>query len=379
MNYNILPRNLFNIDINLKFTKNQIEPCVSYSLIYYLNDSFKQICDIRQKLIENNEEITVDCINKAVNTYEFIHYIVSSSFLSTNKINSDCNIFFELMEIFQLCNINDILYSKNKLNIAHITHNCGATKYLLNMIRENNDDFVICENFEFNYLYNEFIKNKFQSKFDLMIIEFKENDYYDINNYIKNICLTLVFAINYQNNNGTIIIKIDNMFYKPIIDFLFILSSVYEKTYIIKPTISNVTKSDKYIICKMFDLNFVEKKNIINEINHKLANKLMSNEFKTLNLCSILNNNIPYYSFSKIEELNAIIGQQQLEAFDQIINIFKNKNREEKLKSLKRNHMQKCIQWCEKNQLPHNKFIDKINIFLIEKKQEIDKLVSYKD
>ena len=28
---------------------------------------------------------------------------------------------------------------------------------------------------------------------------------------------------------------------------------------------------------------------------------------------------------------------------------------------LKRTHIQKCIQWCEKNQIPHNKFIDKVN------------------
>ena len=67
-----------------------------------------------------------------------------------------------------------------------------------------------------------------------------------------------------------------------------------------------------------------------------------------------------------------VIGQQQLEAYDQIINIFKNKNRDDKIENLKRLHIQKCIQWCEKNQLPHNKFIDKLNIFLNPKKKLID-------
>jgi len=75
---------------------------------------------------------------------------------------------------------------------------------------------------------------------------------------------------------------------------------------------------------------------------------------------------------NKLEESNSVIGQQQLEAYDQIINIFKNKNRDDKIETLKRNHIQKCIQWCEKNQLPHNKFIDKINIFLTTKKKEIE-------
>ena len=42
------------------------------------------------------------------------------------------------------------------------------------------------------------------------------------------------------------------------------------------------------------------------------------------------------------------------------------------MENLKRNHIQKCIQWCEKNQLPHNKFIDKVNIFLTPKKKEVE-------
>ena len=85
---------------------------------------------------------------------------------------------------------------------------------------------------------------------------------------------------------------------------------------------------------------------------------------------SVIKNNIPYFFLNKIEESNAVIGQQQLEAYDFIINIFKNKNRDEKIESIKRTHIQKCINWCEKNQLPHNKFVDKINIFLTARKKE---------
>jgi hypothetical protein len=95
---------------------------------------------------------------------------------------------------------------------------------------------------------------------------------------------------------------------------------------------------------------------------------LIDDTFLDKNIHSIIENNIPYYFSNKIEESNAVIGQQQLEAYDQIINILKNKNRDEKIEILKRNNIQKCIQWCEKNQLPHNKFIDRVNIFLSAKK-----------
>jgi hypothetical protein len=65
-----------------------------------------------------------------------------------------------------------------------------------------------------------------------------------------------------------------------------------------------------------------------------------------------------------LEELNIIIGHQQLEFMDQLISLYKNKNREDKIESLKKSNIQKCIQWCDKFKIPYNKFTDKVNIFL---------------
>ena len=115
-----------------------------------------------------------------------------------------------------------------------------------------------------------------------------------------------------------------------------------------------------------------EDTNILFQVENKIMIKLKDNTLndKLNHVFSVINNDIPYYFLNKLEESNAVIGQQQLEAYDQIINIFKNKNREDKIETLKRNHIQKCIQWCEKNQLPHNKFIDQINIFLTSKKKD---------
>ena len=66
---------------------------------------------------------------------------------------------------------------------------------------------------------------------------------------------------------------------------------------------------------------------------------------------------------TKLEESNAIIGQQQLESYDQIINVFKNKNWEEKIENLKRHYLQKYTNWCEKNQFLHKTFFDADNLF----------------
>ena len=68
------------------------------------------------------------------------------------------------MEIFQIFNINELLSLKYKINIAHFTPNYTSTNYLLNMIREENDDNIICEDFNYERLYELFISNKFETK-----------------------------------------------------------------------------------------------------------------------------------------------------------------------------------------------------------------------
>jgi hypothetical protein len=83
-----------------------------------------------------------------------------------------------------------------------------------------------------------------------------------------------------------------------------------------------------------------------------------------LNVSSLIKDEIPYYFINKIEESNIIVGQQHLESLDQIVGILKNKNREDKIETLKKNNLQKCIHWCEKYKIPYNKFSEKVNIFL---------------
>lgn len=126
----------------------------------------------------------------------------------------------------------------------------------------------------------------------------------------------------------------------------------------------------RYLICKGFNENMNNKHNLLAILEEQLISIKESINDKCIN--SLIDNELPYYLLNKLEESNLVIGQQQLEAYDQIINIFKNKNREEKIENMKRTHIQKCVQWCEKNQLPHNKFIDKVNIFLSPKKKQVE-------
>jgi hypothetical protein len=97
--------------------------------------------------------------------------------------------------------------------------------------------------------------------------------------------------------------------------------------------------------------NYYKLQNFIRKLNNS-------------NIVSIIDFEIPCYFSNKIDDINIIIGQQQLESLDQIINILKNKNKDEKIEIMKKCNIQKSVSWCEKLKIPCNKFSEKTNIFL---------------
>jgi hypothetical protein len=70
------------------------------------------------------------------------------------------------------------------------------------------------------------------------------------------------------------------------------------------------------------------------------------------------------YFLNKIEECNAIIGQQQMETINSTIHLIMNKGNVEKMESMKRQNVAKCVSWCDKHGIPYNKVIQQNNIFL---------------
>ena len=118
MNYYIIPKNNFNIQINPVIKSEIISPFISYSLIYFLNNIYTQLLNIDELKADdkhNTMETTIEYINRIVNPFEFIHTNVPGSSLSVSKVKPSSNIFFELMEVFQVCSITDILSIKKQI------------------------------------------------------------------------------------------------------------------------------------------------------------------------------------------------------------------------------------------------------------------------
>jgi hypothetical protein len=84
-------------------------------------------------------------------------------------------------------------------------------------------------------------------------------------------------------------------------------------------------------------------------------------------LDSLFSFNLPYYFLNKIEEINAIFGQQQIENINTTLNLIDN-NKYDKLESIKKCNTLKCIQWCQQHKLDYNGSIQQNNIFLMNKR-----------
>jgi hypothetical protein len=360
MSYYTLPRKQNICKVRPSYGE-QIEPFISFSLLYYLKKIKEQIVFLKKKYELDNSGCNIDLIYKVVNPYEFVHCKVPGSKFSVSKVKAASQIFYTFMEIINSFNIFESFIDRN-IKSLHVGENNSATIDCMNIFRENNTDI----NYEYTLdpLIFKPIPGIDNMTIDFLYFELQDSfdNESDDSRYLIGIVNILCYILSYQNVSGICVIKLDSLYLKPIVDVVYLLTSMYEKVYIIKPNVSNILKNERFIICKNFTSDYsktIENNNILRILKNVF---IEFNNGKKLN--SIIENDLPYYFLNKIEESNIIIGQQQLEHLDHVINTIKNKNRDNKIETLKKNNIQKSIQWCEKNKIPCNKFVDKLNIFL---------------
>jgi len=123
----------------------------------------------------------------------------------------------------------------------------------------------------------------------------------------------------YQHEGSTLMIKTSDLFYKQSIEFINILKSLYHQVIFIQPSISDVLRGDKYIVCK-------------NKKNNYTVSSFYSDTPWSVHL------------LNKIEDMNIYFGKKQLESLQQYI---------ESPDNAKFN-ICKSIQWCKTFKIPYN-------------------------
>jgi 23S rRNA U2552 (ribose-2'-O)-methylase RlmE/FtsJ len=217
-----------------------------------------------------------------------------------------------------------------------------------------------------NFIY---CKNKYSSSMDIITGDGGFDFSLDFNNQELSISRLLFaqmcFAVTMQKKNGIFILKIFDCFMEHSVDLLYILSSFYDKVYIIKPQTSRYANSEKYIVCRDF---LFETNEYFFPFLYNAFKKMCDNEKP---IYRYLNIPISYYFINKLEEYNAILGQQQIENIHYTISLIEHKYKQDKIDNLIKINIQKCIQWCIKNDVEYNISIGNINIFSNDYMDEI--------
>jgi 23S rRNA U2552 (ribose-2'-O)-methylase RlmE/FtsJ len=174
-----------------------------------------------------------------------------------------------------------------------------------------------------------YCKNKYGSSMDIITGDGGFDFSLDFNNQEISISRLLFaqmcFAVSMQKKRGIFILKIFDCFMEHSVDILYILSSFYDKVYIIKPQTSRYANSEKYIVCK--DFLFDTSEHFFSFL-YNAFDKMSNDE---LPVYRYLNVPICYYFINKLEEYNAILGQQQIENIHYTISLIEHKYKQDKI------------------------------------------------
>ena len=383
MTYYLLPKTSINIQkyIHIQYEDTAPDISLSFSLSKYLTN-------MKEKIHTYGSEW--DHYKKYTNPYEFIHTIVPYKHKSISKYKPLSRSYFKMIEILNLLkiNINDdadgaissfhlaegpggfieaLLHTRNNKNDRYIgmtiindnDSNVPGWKKSNNFLLKHKNVFIEkaadgtgnllnIENFKYCY-------SKYANSMEIITADGGFDFSQDFNKQEINITNLLfsqiAYAIIMQKSGGTFILKIFDSFMQHTVDLLYLLSSFYQKVYIIKPNTSRHANSERYIVCKGF---------IFNNTSDYFFNLLLPPFMDIMNnpdnkyVHRFLNIDVSLFFSIKLHEYNAIFGQQQLENIYNTFSIINNKSKYEKYANNMKNNIVKCMHWCNKFNIETN-------------------------
>lgn len=361
--------NLF--DIIFKEENDKENNIISNSLKHYLNDIKTQI---------HEHETDWDIYKKITNPYEYIHTNVPDKKKSICKYKPLSRSYFKMIEIVTYFHLLDKRFHES-FRSFHLAEGPGGFIEALCHLRNNKQDKYIgmtilnddkdpnipgwkksqqfLKDNENVYIENgkdgtgnimsldnfDYCYQKYRESMDICTGDGGFDFSMDFNHQEQNISTLLfgqiAYALIMQKYKGSFILKIFDCFSYHTIDLLGLLCSCYEKVYITKPQTSRYANSERYVVCK----NFLHKNT--SKLYQVLRNQLsviLENENKPVK--RYLNYNYSSFFINKLEECNAIFGQQQVESIYNTISMIIEKQTNYEV--LIQHNIQKCLVWCNK-------------------------------
>lgn len=381
MSYYQLPRTNFFIPKYIDYIVSDTppQPVISNSLSMYLSE-------IKQRLEEIDNDW--DIHKKYTNPYEYIHSALPTRKKSVSKYIPLSRSYFKMIEMI---NTFHLKFDSKPINSFHLAEGpggfieaiandrkCVYDNYIgMTILDDKNDPNIPAWKKTESFLKKNknvtiekgkdgtgnilslanfvYCKDKYGSSMDLITgdggFDFSV-DFNNQENHISDLLMGQIFyALIMQKKGGCFILKIFDIFMEHTLDLLYILSSFYETVYIVKPYTSRYANSEKYVVCK----NFLYSSN--NQFYSILYDAF---ERMTLNngakpVLRFLNIPLSCNFVIKIEEYNAVFGQQQIENIHYTMSLIENKYKQDKIEQLLKTNTSKCIYWCNKHNIPYQK------------------------
>ena len=358
---------------------------INKTLNLYLNNAKAQI---------DSKQVEWDRFKKYTNPYEYIHTPVPSAKCAVCKLKPLSRSFYKMIEISKTMRLIDT-HDKTPIKTFHFAEGPGgfieATAYLrenaadsyhgMSLIDDSNNSVpgwkksqsfldrnpnVVIEkglSGDGDMLKPDNLRDCFEKhrgSADLVTADGGFDFTTDFNHQevmsLKLMFAQVAYAIATQKEGGSFVVKVFDTVKAASIDILFILASVYKQIYFIKPHTSRQANSERYVVCKDFQLS--DSKSVVISMYHAIqafSDGAVPTRFLTIP--------IPYLFTSALQEVNAIFGQAQIECISQTLNLITSAPHD-RIENLKKAHITKCINWCTKFRMPYNKVNISANIFL---------------
>ena len=364
----------------------------------FISDTVANYVNLTKEKIEENIQ-EWDFYKKFTNPYEFIHTTLNSAKMSVSKLRPISRAFYKLIEIYNIINLS----KDGAINTFHLAEGPGGfieatafyrnnikdTYYGITLVDEENTDIpgwsktlsVLKKYPNINILHGadntgnlfsvENFKDctkKYCNSMDVITADGGFDFSIDFNKQeelaMRLILTEALYALVLQKYGGVFILKIFDTFSKPSIDIIYLLSCFYDNVMIVKPNTSRPANSEKYLICYGFKYHTTDF--IFDKFNEILV-ELENNKSKTLK--SILNIDYNYNFIKTVENFNAIFSTNQIDNIMFTVRLIYNREKKnEKIQNMKIKNVNNCIDWCKKNNIPHNNLTiveeDHTNIFL---------------
>ena len=385
MTYFLIPIIINKIDINdIEFVEGESTLFISKTLHKYLKVIKENI---------DNHHVAWDIYKKYTNPYEFIHTPIPNENTSIAIEKPLSRSYFKLIEMVKGHSLLD--HMSPSINSFHLAEGPGGFIEALVELRKNKNDKYYGITLQQNTIgvpgwnkatnfmnkhKNVYIENgldntgnlyhfenlqycfeKYGNTMDFITgdggfdfsVDFNEQE----NDATRLLFSQMCFAISLQKKGGTFILKFFDMLNTATIDLVYLLNLFYDQCYISKPCTSRSGNSERYLICKNFlysnTSRFLSKwKTLYELIEYKKVHRF-------------LNIKLPYLFINKLEEINLVIGKNQIENILYTMRLIKmdESDRIQKLNIIKKKNIEKAISWCVKYSIPYYKNMA-TNIFI---------------